>query len=106
MMVEGVHKTLDHIGEIVPNYKGQGHELAGFIWFQGHKDTFGTQDKYEKNLVNLINDIRNDFNAPKLPIVVATVAFGGREMQGNTLKVWEAQMAVSGDKGSLQVFII
>lgn len=106
MMVEGVHKMLDRIAEIVPNYKGQGYELAGFVWFQGHKDTFGTQDKYEKNLVNLINDVRKDFNAPKLPIVVATVAFGGREMQGNTLKVWDAQMAVSGDKGSLQVFII
>ena len=38
LMVEGVRKTLDQIDKIVPGYKGQGYEIAGFGWFQGHKD--------------------------------------------------------------------
>jgi len=38
LMVEGVRKTLDKIDEVVPGYKGQGYEIAGFVWWQGHKD--------------------------------------------------------------------
>jgi len=54
LMVEGVRKTLNDIGKIVPGYKGQGYEIAGFVWWQGHKDSFvpGLIDEYEQNLVN------------------------------------------------------
>lgn len=106
LMVEGVRKTLDNIATILPNYKGQGYEIAGFGWFQGHKDG-GKQewtDKYESNLVNLIKDVRAEFKVPKLPVVVATVAFGGREMKGRYLQILEAQMAVSGEKGKYPEF--
>lgn len=97
LMVEGVRKTLDNIATILPNYKGQGYEIAGFGWFQGHKDG-GNQawtDEYESNMVNLIKDVRAEFKVPKLPVVIATVAFGGREMKGRYLQILEAQMAVS-----------
>ena len=97
LMVEGVRKTLDNIATILPNYKGQGYEIAGFGWFQGHKDG-GNQawtDEYESNLVNLIKDVRAEFKVPKLPVVVATVAFGGKNMKGRYLQILEAQMAVS-----------
>ena len=96
MMVEGVRKSLENIDKIVPNYQNQGYELAGFVWFQGHKDTGSEQwaSAYEQNLVNLIRDVRKDLKAPKLPVVVATVGFSGHEMSGNTKTVWEAQMAV------------
>lgn len=106
LMVEGVRKTLDNIATILPNYKGQGYEIAGFGWFQGHKDG-GKQewtDKYESNLVNLIKDVRAEFKVPKLPVVVATVAFGGREMKGRYMQILEAQMAVSGEKGKYPEF--
>jgi alpha-galactosidase len=96
MMIEGVRKTLENIADVVPNYQGQGYEIAGFVWFQGHKDTGSREwaESYEQNLVNLIKDVRAAFKAPKLPVVIATVGFGGREMSGNTKTVWEAQMAV------------
>lgn len=96
LMVEGVRKTLDHIASIIPNYKGQGYEIAGFGWWQGHKDG-GSKEwiaEYESNLVNLINDVRAEFKVPKLPVVVATVGFGGKEMGENHLQTLEAQMAV------------
>ncbi len=97
MMVEGVRRTLDNIDEIMPGYQGQGYELAGLVWWQGHKDTGNQEwaDSYEQNLVNLINDVRNDLNSPKLPVVIATVGFGGHEMSGHTQTVWQAQMAVA-----------
>ena len=100
LMVEGVRKTLGNIAKVVPGYKDQGYEIAGFVWFQGHKDSFTEAliDEYEKHLVNLINDVRREFKKPKLPAVVATVGFGGHNMQEKFLRILKAQMAV-GDPG-------
>jgi alpha-galactosidase len=96
LMVEGVRKTLDNIDTVVPGYKGQGYEIAGFVWFQGHKDSYAEASiaEYEKHLVNLINDVRKEFKKPKLPAVVATVGFGGHNMSGKFLRILKAQMAV------------
>jgi hypothetical protein len=100
LMVEGVRKTLDNIDKVVPGYQGQGYEIAGFVWFQGHKDSFSETliDEYEKHLVNLINDVRKEFNKPKLPVAVATVGFGGLNMQDKFLRIHKAQMAVGDAK--------
>jgi len=100
LMVEGVRKTLKNIADIVPGYKGQGYEIAGFVWWQGHKDSFSekTIANYEKNLVNMINDVRKEFEAPKMPVVVATVGFSGHNMADKFLKILQAQMAVSDPK--------
>ena len=100
LMIEGVHKTLNEIAKIVPGYKGQGYEIAGFAWWQGHKDGF-TPDlitEYEKNLVNLINDVRKEFKTPKMPAVVATVGFGGYRMAEKYVNILNAQMAVGDPK--------
>jgi len=100
LMIEGVRKTLDQIDKIVPGYKGQGYEIAGFVWWQGHKDSFSEEliAEYEQNLVNLINDVRKEFKAPKMPAVVATVGFGGHNMADKFLKILQAQMAVGDPK--------
>jgi len=100
LMVEGVRKTLDQIAKIVPGYKGQGYEIAGFAWWQGHKDGFTPEliTEYEKNLVNLINDVRKEFKAPKMRAVIATVGFGGYRMAEKYQKILKAQMAVGDPK--------
>lgn len=95
LMIEGVRKTLKEIDKVVPGYQGQGYEIAGFGWFQGHKDSGASKEEYEKNLVNLIRDLRSEFKAPKMPVVVATVGFHGYRITSGSWKgVWEAQMAV------------
>jgi len=96
LMVEGVRKTLNDIQKIVPGYKGQGYEIAGFVWWQGHKDSFSPQliAEYEQNLVNLIRDVRKEFEAPDMPVVVATVGFGGYNMSEEFQRIFEAQMAI------------
>jgi hypothetical protein len=98
LMVEGVHNTLKNIDKVVPNYKGQGYEIAGFVWFQGHKDKDVPKEEYEKHLVNLIQDLRKEFKTPKMRAVVATVGFGGMEMDPGHFMTWEAQMAVGDPK--------
>lgn len=97
-MIDGVNKTLKNIEKIVPNYKGQGYEIAGFVWFQGHKDKNVPKAEYEKHLVNLIKDVRKEFETPKMPAVVATVGFNGMEMDPGHFMTWEAQMAVGDPK--------
>ncbi len=100
LMVEGVRKTLDNIDKVVPGYRGQGYEIAGFAWFQGHKDSFAEQSigEYEEHLVKLINDVRKEFKQPKLPNVVATIGFGGHNMQDKFLRILQAQIAVGDSK--------
>jgi hypothetical protein len=100
MMIEGVRKSLEHIADVMPGYQGQGYDLAGFVWFQGHKDG-GSKDwvaEYERNLVNLIQDVRSDLKAPKLPVMVATVGFEGEAMGENYLQIRAAQLAVGDPK--------
>ena len=96
MMIDGVRKSLEHIADVMPGYQGQGYDLAGFVWFQGHKDG-GNKDwvaEYERNLVNLIQDVRADLQAPELPAMIATVGFEGEAMGENYLKIRAAQLAV------------
>ncbi len=97
LMVKGVREILGKIAEVVPGYKGQGYEIAGFAWWQGHKDYSAGQPQaeYEKHLVNLINDLRKEFNAPKMPAAVATIGFGGYKMGERETEIWKAQMAIS-----------
>jgi len=97
-MVKGVHETLKNIDKVVPNYKGQGYEIAGFVWWQGHKDKDVPKRVYEKHLVNLIQDLRKEFKTPDMPAVVATVGFGGMKMDPGHFMTWEAQMAVGDPK--------
>ncbi len=98
LMVKGVHKTLKNLDKVLPGYNGQGYEIVGFAWFQGHKDKDVPKAVYEKHLVNLIQDLRKEFKAPKMRAVVATVGFGGMNMDPGHLMTLEAQLAVGDPK--------
>ena len=103
--VRGIHDVLDKFATHFPQYKDQGYEIAGFVWWQGHKDGNAAHaSRYEFNLVNLIKAYRAEFKAPKAPFVIATIGFGGWEMKGPHLAVANAQLAVSGDKGKYPDF--
>lgn len=96
-------KVLENIGEYYPGAKS--YEIAGFVWWQGHKDQNAAHaSRYEQNLVHLIKTLRKDFSAPQARFVLATIAFGGRELKGPGLTVANAQLAVSGDKGKYPQF--
>jgi len=79
--------VLAHFDENFPHWQGRDYEIAGFVWWQGHKDggESGTGSptvhamKYEENLVRLIQSLREKFEAPEAPFVVATCGFNGGE---------------------------
>jgi hypothetical protein len=99
-------EVLAKFDEKYPHWKGRGYEIAGFGWWQGHKDG-GEQGNdaagvhalhYEKNLVQLINTLRKEFNAPKAPFVVATCGFNGGagwEPGSSADTIFKAQMNIS-----------
>jgi len=94
VFISNIHKILTNIKEYYPDYQGQGYEIAGFFWWQGHKDGGMSQRYYERHLCNLIRDFRKEFNAPEAPFVVATVGFAGMGMGKKYLEILRAQMAV------------
>jgi len=100
-----VHEVLDNVAAHFPQYKDQGYEIAGFVWWQGHKDGNAAHaSRYEFNLVNLIKSLRKEFDAPRAPFVIATIGFGGWKMAGHHLTIANAQLAVSGEKGKYPEF--
>lgn len=97
---QAIHGVLNNFAKHYPQFKDQGYEIAGFVWWQGHKDG-GSQahiNHYEENLVNLIKAWREEFKAPKAPWTIATVGFHGEEMPEKYVEILEAQMAVSDPK--------
>ena len=79
-------------------YKGQGYEIAGFVWWLGNKDQNDVHaSRYEQNLARLIPSLRKDYNAPNAKFVLATGSgFTGREDFG--LQLAEAQLAIGDAK--------
>jgi len=81
-----------------PDYKGQGYEIAGFVWWQGHKDQNAVHAaRYEQNLARLIPTLRKDYNAPNAKFVLAT-GCGNPGRSGFGLQIAEAQLAIADAK--------
>lgn len=89
LMVDHVKKVLADIGKVDPDYDPQqGYELAGLVWFQGwndmvDRDTYPTREQpggygaYGEVMADFIRDVRKDFSAPNLPVVIGVIGVGG-----------------------------
>jgi len=90
--------AIEDLAKIYPDYKGQGYEIAGFVWWQGHKDQNSVHaSRYELNLANLIKCLRKDYNAPNAMFVLAT-GCGNPGRTGFGLQIAEAQLAIADPK--------
>lgn len=72
-MVAEVRAALADLKKDFPAYDGAEVELAGFVWYQGWNDGVNPKTavpEYGQNLAHLIRDVRKEFGAPKLPVVV------------------------------------
>ncbi len=97
LMVEEVHRVLDDIGAVMPEYDGQGYELAGFVWFQGWNDQYAptSVEDYQDNLAALIRDVRQEFAVPSLPVVIGAMGHNGAQQKGKIKQIADAQAAVA-----------
>lgn len=96
-LVSNVKEALGNMRRAYPEYKNQKVEIAGLIWFQGIQDSklASMRPAYETNLANLIKDLRRDFNAPSLPVVVATLSSRPPELTSQTGPIRDAQLAIA-----------
>ena len=107
-MMADVKKTLANLKTDFPEYGGKGYEIVGFGWHQGWNDGCSANDvaQYEKNMVNLIRDVRKDLGIGKLPIVIGGSGFGGwGQTVSRRLGVMKAQEAAANRpefKGNVQ----
>lgn len=85
-MVEEVRAALAELGD-------QKYEIAGFFWQQGWNDMCEKPaiSEYAQNLVNLVKDLRKEFNAPNLPVVVGELGNGGPVTSGDMFDFRKAQ---------------
>ncbi|MFT4842453.1 MAG: hypothetical protein ACJA0V_003582 [Planctomycetota bacterium] len=97
-------KVLDELDKYYPGAKA--YEIAGFFWWQGAKDCGNAahSERYEQNLVRLIEQLRKDFKAPKAKFVCATLGHVKKSAGGNDGLVLKAQLAVDGEKGKYKKF--
>jgi len=110
--VFNVTDILDNFASEYPQYATQGFEIAGFVWWQGHKDQGEPYaSRYEFNMVNFIKKLRQYYENrypdnidPNAPFVLATIAFGGWDLSGAGLTVANGQLAVSGETGNYPEF--
>lgn len=97
--VANAKAALKNLATSYPGYYGQGYEVTGFVWWQGHKDQNPVHaGRYEQNLVRLIKSLRADFESPDAKFVLATIAFNGWKLSGPGLTIANAQIAVGDQK--------
>ena len=97
LMMSEIKTTLAELKTRFPDYDGRGHEIAGFVWFQGWNDMYnGFQDEYAVNMKNFIRDVRNDLAKPDLPFVIGIMGQNGfKPAKGNMAIVKAAQASMN-----------
>ncbi len=97
-------QVLENLNNYYPNAKS--YEVAGFFWWQGDKDRYnpGHAAYYEQNLVQLIRQLRKDFDAPKAKFVCATLGQTPKDAEGVERQILDAQLAVDGEAGKYKEF--
>jgi len=83
LVIKAVRDTIENLPQIVPGYdEEQGYEIVGFFWNQGLSDIsepFASQ--YERNLANLIKDLRKELGVPAMKTVVAVSGNWGWDLK-------------------------
>jgi hypothetical protein len=97
-MIAEVREALASLEKDFPDYAKRGYELAGFVWYQGWNDGIDPKNavpEYEQNLVNLIKDVRKEFDAPNLPVVIGELTGPWVNAPGDWEKLRKAQAAAA-----------
>ena len=95
------------LAELDKYYPGaKQYKIAGFFFWQGDKDRYdaGLASHYEQNLVQLIEQLRKDFDAPNAKFVCATLGQTEKGATGNDGLILDAQLAVDGKSGKYKQF--
>ena len=93
-MIAEVHEGLAAIAKEFPQIKSRRYQLAGFVWFQGWNDIFAPDAEralYSEHLINLIKDVRREFDRPALPVVIGELGNLGDAAGKNLVTIRQQQ---------------
>ena len=95
-MLGQVRDTEKNYATMFPTLKGKQLEIAGFVWFQGWNDQYnGAELEYASNMKHFIHDVREEFDEPNLPFVIAVMGQNGSKPAKNAmLTIQQAQLAM------------
>ena len=102
-----VARAKEVLAELDKYYPGaKGYEVAGFFWWQGDRDSRSEalSSRYETNLVQLIKQLRKDFNAPNAKFVTASLGQTEKGATDGGGKILDAMLAVDGESGKYPEF--
>ncbi|MDC0322470.1 sialate O-acetylesterase, partial [Verrucomicrobiales bacterium] len=87
--------VLEDLDKYYPGAKE--YEVAGFFWWQGDKDMRNAAhfEMYEQNLIQLIKELRKEFDAPNAKFVTASLGQTKEGSQGGDGKILDAMKAVA-----------
>ncbi len=107
-MIDEVNAALADLKTCLPPYRGQGYEIAGFVWFQGWNDMINDAytAEYTGHMINFIRDVRKDLKAPDLPFVIGQMGVDGAEANPKIQRFKAAQAAAAeapGFKGNVEL---
>lgn len=96
-MLEIVEEVTENLATEFPEIGITDFEISGFAWFQGWNDAASEDflNTYESNLYHLVNDVRNAFGNPALPVVIASAGQGGYEDHGGWMQDIQDIVAVA-----------
>jgi len=115
--LQNAKAVLDNLSDYYPGYQQeQGFEIAGFVFWQGARDTYTRAHtiKYRSNLKRYIKRVWESYSiypGAAKKFVLASIAFGGTKSQKkdpedgytrNEKKIYLAQMKISGFKGRVR----
>ncbi len=88
-MIKEINTTLLELKTRFPQYKGQGFEISGFVWFQGWNDMFDPDflENYGKHMASFIRDVRKDLNRPDLPFVIGQMGQNGPDGASEKMQI-------------------
>ena len=107
LMLEDIHKVLGNMEKTFPELAGLDYEIAGSLWMQGWNDMCTPEaiPEYADNLVNLVKDLRKEFESPNLPVVIGELGNGGPDARGSMAAFRKAQKA-GADRIANAAFVI
>ncbi len=72
-------RMIEEVRDALKALDGGSYRIRGFVWMQGWNDmcTRPAVPEYAANLVNLVKDLRQEFNDPQLPVVIGELGNGG-----------------------------
>lgn len=97
-------QVLDELDQHYPGAKE--YQIAGFFWWQGDRDSRSAalSSRYEANLVQLIKQLRKEFDAPGAKFVCATLGQTKKGATDNGGKLHDGMFAVDGKSGKYLEF--